>query len=98
VYFTVFLYGYWIGNDSGLWNELVRLRKWTLGLALGLFGFYLTLVIVLPDDIPTLLQNSLWLLRNLYVWFAICAILGWGHALLNRPFRWLPWATEAVYP
>ncbi|MEG3788558.1 acyltransferase family protein [Lysobacter sp. CCNWLW3] len=98
IYFSVFLYGYWLGNDSGLWNELVRLRKWTLGLALGLFGFYLTLALTLPDDIPDLLQNSVWLLRNLYIWFAISAILGWGHALLNRPFRWLPWANEAVYP
>ncbi|MGN6280521.1 MAG: acyltransferase family protein, partial [Frateuria sp.] len=22
----------------------------------------------------------------------------WGHAWLNRPFRWLPYAREAVYP
>lgn len=28
----------------------------------------------------------------------LCAILGFGHVLLNRPFRWLPWATESVYP
>jgi glucan biosynthesis protein C len=25
-------------------------------------------------------------------------VLGWGHALLNRPFHWLPYAREAVYP
>ena len=37
-------------------------------------------------------------LRNLYIWTALCAILGWAHVLLNRPFRWLPWANEAVYP
>ena len=28
----------------------------------------------------------------------LLAILGWSHALLNKPFRWLPWAKEAVYP
>ena len=28
----------------------------------------------------------------------LMAILAWSHALLNRPFRWLPWANEAVYP
>jgi glucans biosynthesis protein C len=33
-----------------------------------------------------------------YTWIAIIAILGWGHALLNRPFRWLPYACEAMYP
>ncbi len=25
-------------------------------------------------------------------------ILGWGHHLLNRPMRWLPYATQAVFP
>jgi hypothetical protein len=33
-----------------------------------------------------------------YTWIAIATVLGWGHALLNRPFRWLPYAREAVYP
>jgi peptidoglycan/LPS O-acetylase OafA/YrhL len=28
----------------------------------------------------------------------LLAILGFAHALLNRPWRWLPWANEAVYP
>jgi hypothetical protein len=31
-------------------------------------------------------------------WFWIAAVLGWGHHLLNRPMKWLPYATEAVYP
>ena len=31
-------------------------------------------------------------------WIWIVAVLGWGHHLLNRPMRWLPYATEAVYP
>lgn len=26
------------------------------------------------------------------------AILGWAHRTLNRPWRWLPWANESVYP
>lgn len=33
-----------------------------------------------------------------YTRIAITAVLGRGHALLNRPFRWLPYAREAVYP
>lgn len=40
---------------------------------------------------------SVWL-HCRYSWIAITAVLGWGHALLNRPFRWLPYAREAVYP
>lgn len=31
-------------------------------------------------------------------WLWIIAVLGWGHTLLNKPMKWLPYATEAVYP
>lgn len=41
---------------------------------------------------------STWLLRNLRAWLAICSILGWAHQLLNRPFTWLPWAQQSVFP
>ncbi|MEH6422451.1 acyltransferase family protein [Pseudomonas sp. CGJS7] len=98
IYFTVFLYGYWLGNDSGLWQELVRLRRRTLALALGLFGFYLAMITLLPEEVSDGVQYAIWTARSLYIWAALCAILGWSHRLLNRPFRWLPWATEAVYP
>ena len=98
IYFTVFLYGYWIGTDRGLWAELLRLRKRSLGWALGLFAVYIVLVELLPEDGPDWLEMTVWTLRNLYIWAALSAILGWAHATLNRPLRWLPWANEAVYP
>ena len=98
IYFTVFLYGYWIGTDAGLWAEFARLRRRALSLALGLFALYAALVALVPDDVPAWLQGSVWLLRNIYIWAALCAILGWSRAWLDRPFRWLPWANEAVYP
>jgi peptidoglycan/LPS O-acetylase OafA/YrhL len=98
IYFTVFLYGYWIGADRGLWEELVRLRRHSLAIMLGLFCSYIVLARVLPDETPESLQALVWVLRSLYIWAALTAILGWGHRLLNRPFRWLPWANEALYP
>ncbi|SDY25017.1 Peptidoglycan/LPS O-acetylase OafA/YrhL, contains acyltransferase and SGNH-hydrolase domains [Lysobacter sp. yr284] len=98
IYFTVFLYGYWLGNDAGLWSELTRLRRRTLALAPLLFAAYLALITLLPEDVPDGVQYLIWTLRSVYIWTALCAILGWSHQLLNRPLRWLPWATEAVYP
>jgi peptidoglycan/LPS O-acetylase OafA/YrhL len=98
IYFTVFLYGYWIANDDALWMELARLRTWSLVAALTFVPIYLVLAKTLPDQIPDWQQDLIWTLRNLYLWTALCAILGWAHATLNRPFRWLPWANESVYP
>jgi len=98
VYFTAFLYGWWLGTATTAWSELVRLRRVALAGALGLYAFYAGCVFLLPDDVPGWLQGSVWLLRNLYIWWMLCAILGYARTYLDRPFRWLPWANEAVYP
>jgi glucan biosynthesis protein C len=41
---------------------------------------------------------AFFLIKSLYAWCAIVAILGYAHAHLNRPLRWLAWANESVYP
>lgn len=98
VYFTVFLYGWWLGGTQAVWDELVRLRRRALWAALALAGVYLTMVFGLPDDMPEWVGAIGRTLRNLYIWMALCAILGWSKACFDKPFRWLPWANEAVYP
>lgn len=100
VYITVFLYGWCLANSDALWAELQRLRKPALGLALACGGAYLALVLLFKetDVVSTATQWMIWSLRSAYVWATLCAVLGWAHARLNRPFRWLPWATQAVYP
>jgi len=98
VYFSVFLYGWWLGADRGVWDELVRLRKHALGWAVGIFCVYALMVFSLPDDVPKWLEVVTRTMRNFYIWLALSAILGWGKQLLNRPFKWLPWANASVYP
>lgn len=98
VYFTVFVYGYWIGLDAGLWAELVRLRWCTLGLALGLLVLYLTLLALVQQHGMRWARLPLRVLADGYLWAALLAILGWAHHRLNRPWRWLPWANASVYP
>ncbi|GLQ89972.1 acyltransferase family protein [Dyella flagellata] len=98
LYFSMFLYGYLMGTDAGIWSELARLRRITLPSALACFALYLAGIRLLPDSAPTVVWWAVHALRYAYLWTAICAVLGWGHAYLNRPFRWLPYAREAVYP
>jgi glucan biosynthesis protein C len=107
VYATMFFYGYLLGTDTALWAELGRLRRHSLILALGCFALYLCLDKFAGQYIGQNIHNyavlvvlkllTVWL-RYSYTWIAITAVLGWGHALLNRPFHWLPYAREAVYP
>ncbi len=98
IYFTMFVYGWWLGRSGAVWTELARLRQPALAAALATFLIYMVIARTTPDSEPPLQILLIWSLRNIYIWLALCAILGWGHVLLNRPFRWLPWANEAVYP
>jgi hypothetical protein len=100
VYFTVFLYGYVVAREPGFWAEATRLRWASLGCAAALFGVRMVLVSMYPGDTPAphSIEALALVLRNLYMWSMLLAILGWAHAYLNRPFAWLPWANENVYP
>lgn len=96
VYFTLFLYGWCIGTDEPWWAEAARLRWPALWTALALLALYLGLR-ALPAGLglPRLLLR---LTADAYVWTVLLAMLGWGHARLNRPWRSLPWARASVYP
>jgi peptidoglycan/LPS O-acetylase OafA/YrhL len=97
VYFTVFLIGYVVARDAGFWTETSRLRWATLACALAIFLVRLVLGSLYPDEAPRSIELLALVLRNLYMWSMLLTILGWAHAYLNRPFRWLSWANEAVY-
>lgn len=98
IYFTIFLYGWWLGNDKPLWAELARLRWHTLWASLAAFAVYMYFDKIYSENLLTWASIGSWPMRNLYMWLAICTILGWSHTLLNRPYRWLPWARQAVFP
>lgn len=96
-YLAMFLYGYWIGADTGLWAELRRRRWWLLFAAACTFATFLWLrEVTVPE--PSWPRAMYDVVQRLNVWTWILLVLGWGHHLLNRPFRWLPYATQCVYP
>lgn len=106
-FFTVFLFGYLAVRGEEFWNALRRLRWPLLAVAAASIGVELSLKAlgILFDGraIPAWAHYVPWYgieraARAMYTWSALLAIFGWGYALLNRPFRWLPYATEAVYP
>lgn len=98
MYLTFFFYGFLIGRDPAFWEELLRLRKVALPLAAGLFVAFYFIVIRAPDEGSAAHTQLALLVVYLNRWVWIVAVLGWGHRLLNCPFKWLPYATEAVYP
>ncbi|MDM0104130.1 acyltransferase family protein [Variovorax sp. J22R24] len=96
LYFTVFLYGYWMGVDEGIWHELERLRNWALVLAVACIAAFIVLKVTGAD--AEISARATRVLRAAYLWTAVVAILGFAHRHLNRPWPWLGWANESVYP
>jgi peptidoglycan/LPS O-acetylase OafA/YrhL len=95
LYFTMFLYGYWMGVDTGVWKELERLRRVSLALAVAVIAIFIALRTGAKGPASGPLMDAL---RMLYLWLAVATILGHGHRHLNRPWPWLRWANESVYP
>jgi len=98
MYGTFFLIGYLIGRDDGFWNELERMRVFTLASAVVCFALFMTRDLFIPEDSFALADKARALITYSNRWLWILAIFGWGHRLLNRPSAWLSYATPAVYP
>jgi hypothetical protein len=99
VYGTFFLYGWWLGDDRSAWREYARLWRTSLALAaVALVAYRVGATRWLADGSPEWQVAVVRALRWEYAWLAIAALLGLFHAHLNRPFRWLPYASRAVYP
>jgi hypothetical protein len=95
--FTVFLYGYALARSQGFWTELARLRRPLGWAALAMLAVY---VPILKADIefgePALV--AIRVLRAVLVWTTLLALLAWARHTLDKPFRWLPYASEMVFP
>jgi glucan biosynthesis protein C len=97
-YFTFFFIGYLIGTDAGLWGELARMRWRALTLAITSFAVFMFMSTILPDELSGTQQVAMLLVTYVNRWIWIVAVLGFAHHYLNRPFRWLHYANDAVYP
>ncbi|MBE2211612.1 MAG: acyltransferase [Xanthomonadaceae bacterium] len=107
-YLAFFVFGFLSAGSSGFRTWIDQSRWWLLVLAL--IGITIELGLraigrgIIPlGDIPSGLLVLPWAelercARALYSWSAVLAILAWGQRWLDRPFRWLPWANDSVYP
>ncbi len=98
MYGTFFLYGFLIARNKGIWCELRRLRLVTLTLAVIFFGLFVGPSDWLPDASSIWREQVSALITYMNRWLWIMTALGWGHHWLNKPMKWLPYATEAVFP
>lgn len=98
MYFTFFLYGYLIGTNPGVWSSIAQMRGLLTAAGIVLFLLLMLQREFLAEDPGFLLEQANFLTIYLNRWVWILALMAWGYRAFNRPMRWLPYATQAVYP
>jgi surface polysaccharide O-acyltransferase-like enzyme len=101
----LFLLGYAVARHDTFWARLRHWRWSALGMAVLCASIELGLRAAGRHHVEV---QGVWaqlpwaeierVARAGYTWTALLAIFGWGQVWLDRPFRWLPYCTEAVYP
>lgn len=103
----LFMLGYLLAISTWFWDCVKRWRWTTLALAVLAIAIELSLRWLgrhpPAEPLPAWLLRIPWygierIARAGYTWLALLAIFGWARTLLDRPFRWLPYCTEAVFP
>ena len=97
LYGTLFFYGFMLGDDPGFWDELRRLRRPLLVSAVVAFVALLATREWIGDDAGVLAETLGMAAIYANRWLWIVTIFAWGYTHLNRPMRWLPYATTAVF-
>ena len=102
----LFLIGYVLSTSAWFWDWVRRVRWRTLGVAVLAIGIELSLRWIgrhpPAGPMPEWLLEIPWYMveriaRATYTWVALLAVFGWARTLLDRPFRWLPYCSEAVF-
>lgn len=105
-YLPVFIFGFVVARDQSFWGKIDRLR-W-LAVVMAIFGIFTYILLraagrmLTTEELGELPEWNWFAISRaahaLYMWTAIMAILAFARRWLNRPYRWLPRANEAVYP
>lgn len=102
----LFLLGYMLATNIWFWDWVARLRWRSLAIALLAISVELSIRWLgrhppegpMPDwamQLPwyTIERTA----RVIYMWTVLLAIFGWARIALDRPFRWLPYCSAAVF-
>lgn len=101
-YFPQFLLGFLLARSTPFWEQLQRVRWWSLGLAV---ASYALLILYFygsgyddanpAPDWLRMTQRAVWALNQ---WCAVSAIFGFGYRFRHADSAWLRYLVPAVFP
>lgn len=96
--FTILMIGYFAAKNDRFWSAVDRTLPWALGVSVTL-GVGLSVAWANWEAVSaTAALNPLRVLRIVYAWSVIVALLGLAQRFLNRPSPALTYLTGAVFP
>jgi hypothetical protein len=100
LYGTVFLLGFLVARNDGVWVAFQRLRWLALATAATLFvsGLVLRELYPIGQPMPLALKIYAGTAYGCYQWFCIVAVLGFARRWLNRDSSARRYLTDAVFP
>lgn len=102
----LFLLGYMLARAPAFWSTVAARRVPLACIALLAIAIELTIRWYgrhpPSHPLPPWMQVLPWgqierIARASYTWTALLALFGWARTCLDRPLRWLPYCTEAVF-
>lgn len=97
LYFSMFLAGSLLMNERRFWDEIDRQRWISLGLSVCSLGVLATVALALPrEQRPDELVFVLRVIRSIFQWSVIIAMLAFAARLVNRPNRVVTYLNRSI--
>lgn len=97
LYFSMFMAGVLLMNEQGFWREIDRQRWRSCALAVTSFLAIAIAVVVLPrEQWPDALVISVRIVRSIFQWCAIIALLAFAGRIANRPNRVVTYLNKSI--
>ena len=96
-YFSLFFYGFvLVSLGTTVWQAIDRLKTTCVWIAIIVFSIQIFLWNNYQSSFGR--DATIAILKLVYMWSCILAILGFAAKYLSKPSRYLPYLNEAVYP
>jgi glucan biosynthesis protein C len=94
-YLLLTLYGFFIASRPGMWDQIARVRAFSLAASVVLIAVAVELL-----DRSIIRHNSPAdaFIANMFTWTAVLAFIGYGRHFLSFQNSFLRWSREAAYP
>lgn len=96
MYFTFFTLGYLISDKEKIWSVIIRLRWFSL--CAGVITYFCLIALWWVFNQAQWQDHLAGVVATVNQWLWLLAVLGWSAEYLNKPYQWIKYTNDRVYP